>query len=46
MTIAEIKDLTRFLSEEEVEKIKQEIKSKEAIINQNKNKNLCFIGML
>jgi len=32
MTISEIKDLTRFLSEEEVEKIKQEIKSKEQIL--------------
>jgi len=32
MTLNEIKDLTRFLSEEEVEKIKKEIKSKEDIL--------------
>ena len=32
MTITEIKNLTKFLSEEEVEKIKQEIKNKEDVL--------------
>ena len=32
MSISEIKDLTKFLTEEEVEKIKSEIKSKETIL--------------
>lgn len=36
MTISEIKDLTKFLSEEEVEKIKKEIKSKEEILKSGK----------
>ena len=37
MTISEIKELTRFLSEEEIKKIKDEIKSKEDVL---KNGNL------
>lgn len=37
MTIKEIKDLTKYLSDEDIEKIKQEIKSKEEIL---KEKNL------
>ena len=32
MTVTEIKDLTKFLSDEEVEKIKEEIKSKENVL--------------
>ena len=36
MTISEIKDLAKHLSEEEVEKIKEEIKSKENILKGGK----------
>ena len=32
MTIKEIKDLTKFLTDKELEKIKEEIKSKESIL--------------
>lgn len=35
MTIKEIKDLTRFLTDEEIEKIKEEIKSKEDILKKS-----------
>jgi len=37
MTVSEIKDLTKYLSQEDVEKIKQEIKNKEALL---KSENL------
>ena len=36
MTISEVKKLTRFLSEEEIDKIKEEIKSKEVVLTSEK----------